>query len=122
MGNVGHLGLGCSELLDGEWVGDVTLRESLDCVANPPDPLNNTPTPWLTFPDVPGWSAFDINMAVLGVAGTCSKAGAFGSQPGIHRVRQSLSGPRAAGFCRKEEKLHRDERRSFDYGRSGFEE
>ena len=77
MGNVGHLGLGCSELLDGEWVGDVTLRESLDCVANPPDPLNNTPTPWLTFPDVPGWSAFDINMAVLGVAGTCSKAGAL---------------------------------------------
>lgn len=38
VGSVGHLDLKCSELLDGEWRGGVTLRESRDyvCATNPP--------------------------------------------------------------------------------------
>ncbi len=35
------------------------------------------PPPGLTLPGVSGWSAFSMHVAVLGVAGTCSTAGAL---------------------------------------------
>jgi hypothetical protein len=60
-----------------------------------------------------------MNVAVLGVAGTCSKAGALLS---VAASLGSIVPTKGCSFCRNEEVLHRGERWAFGCGRPEFKE